>query len=151
MIAATIRPDSWNLPLLLHVAGAMILVAALAISLALLVLSRRGETAGLIWLAFRTLLLGALPGFVLMRAAAEWIFDKENLPDDLTWTGIGFTVSDGSLVLLIVATVLCGLTVRRLRRAGGGPGALAAVATALISLTIVGYGVAVWAMTAKPT
>ena len=151
MIAATIRPDSWNLPLLLHVAGAMILVASLAISLALLVLSRRGETAGLIWLAFRTLLLGALPGFVLMRAAAEWILDKENLPDDLTWTGIGFTVSDGSLVLLIVATVLCGLTVRRLRRAGGGPGALAAVATALISLTIVGYGVAVWAMTAKPT
>jgi hypothetical protein len=150
MTTAAIRPDSWDLPLLLHVAGAMILVASVGIAVALLALSWRGETAGLIWLAFRTLLFGALPGFVVMRAAAEWILDKENVPDDASWTGIGFTVSDASLVLVVVATMLCGLTVRRLRRAGGRPGALAGVATALISLTLVAYGVAIWAMTTKP-
>jgi hypothetical protein len=150
MILATIRPDSWNFPLCLHVAGAMVLVGSLATVVALLVLSRRGDTVALIRLAFRTLLFAALPSFVVMRAAAEWILDKENLPDDLDWIGIGFTVSDGGLVVLILGTVLCGLAVRRLRRSGGGPGALAGVATALIALTLVGYGVAIWAMTTKP-
>jgi heme/copper-type cytochrome/quinol oxidase subunit 3 len=150
MSFALVRPDAWDVPLLLHVAGAMVLVGSLATVLVLLVLARRGDAAVLTRLAFRTLLLGALPGFVVMRAAAEWIFDKENVPDDVDWVGIGFGVSDFGLLLLIIGTVLCGLAVRRLRRAGGEPGRLAGVTTALIALMLVGYGVAIWAMTTKP-
>jgi hypothetical protein len=150
MILASVRPHSWDVPLFLHVAGAMVLVASVAAVVTLLVLSRRGDTVALIRLAFRTLLFAALPSFVVMRAAAEWIFDKENLPDDLDWTGIGFGVSDFGLVILLVGTLLCGLAVRRLRRTDGQPGALVSVATVLIALTLVGYGVAIWAMTTKP-
>jgi heme/copper-type cytochrome/quinol oxidase subunit 3 len=150
MILASVRPHSWDVPLFLHVAGAMVLVASVATVVTLLVLSRRGDTVALIRLAFRTLLFAALPSFVVMRAAAEWIFDKENLPDDLDWTGIGFGVSDFGLVILLVGTLLCGLAVRRLRRTDGQPGALVSVATVLIALTLVGYGVAIWAMTTKP-
>ena len=73
-----------------------------------------------------------------------------DLPDNLDWTGIGFSVSDGSVLLLIVATVACGFALRRLRRSGGHRSRLAGIATGLISLTLVAYGVAVWAMTTKP-
>ena len=150
MILATVRPHAWDFPLFLHVAGAMVLVASVATVVVLLVLSRRGDTVPLIRLAFRTLLFAALPSFVVMRAAAEWIFDKENLPDNLDWTGIGFGVSDLGLLILLVGTLLCGLAVRRLRRSDGQPGALVSVATVLIALTLVGYAVAIWAMTTKP-
>jgi cytochrome bd-type quinol oxidase subunit 2 len=150
MSLATVRPDSWNLPLVLHVGGAMVLVGSLATVLVLLVLSRRGDAAVLARLAYRTLLLGALPAFVVMRVAAQWILDKENVSDNATWIGIGFSASDGGLLLLIIGTILWGLAVRRLRRTGGEPGALAGVATALISLMLVGYGIAIWAMTTKP-
>ena len=36
-VIATIRPDSWNLPLLLHVGGAMVLVGALVLAASALV------------------------------------------------------------------------------------------------------------------
>jgi hypothetical protein len=150
MSLALIRPDGWNLPLLVHVAGAMILVGSLAVVLTCLVLARRDGVAILTRLGFRTLLLGALPGFVLMRAGAEWINSKEDVPDDPSWLGIGYGVSDGGLVLLIVITVLAGLAVRRLRREGGRSPGLATAASLLIALNIAGYAVAIWAMTTKP-
>jgi heme/copper-type cytochrome/quinol oxidase subunit 3 len=149
MIAA-IRPDGWNLSLLLHVAGAMVLVGSLAAVVTTLVLSRRGDAAVLARLGFRTLLFAALPAFVAMRAGAEWIASKEDPPDDSTWIGIGYTVSDLGLLILIVGTILLAVVVRRMRRRGGDAGTLGQVASALVALTLVGYAVAIWAMTTKP-
>ena len=42
-------------------------------------------------LAFRTLLIGAIPAYLVMRVGAEWIADKENLVDsDAAWISIGY-------------------------------------------------------------
>jgi hypothetical protein len=150
MITAAIRPDGWNLPLLLHVAGAMVLVGSLAAVVTTLVLSRRGDAAVLTRLGFRTLLFAALPAFVAMRAGAEWIASKENPPDDASWIGIGYTVSDLGVLILIVGTTLLAAAVRRMRLRGGDAGTLGRVASALIGLTLVGYALAIWAMTTKP-
>ena len=63
---------------------------------------------------------------------------------------IGFTVTDLGVFLLIIATILGGLAARRASR-GGGPSVSARVATGLVSVLLVAYLVAVWAMTTKPT
>ena len=150
-LAAAIRPDDWDFPLVVHVLGAMLLVGAAVVVLPCLAPVRAGaERLAFLRIGFRTLLLAALPGYVLMRAGAEWIKDKEDIPGDTTWIGIGNVVADGSLVLLAAATVLVGIAVRRARR-GAGEGRLPAVALVLVAVSVAAYVVAVWAMTAKPT
>jgi len=149
MTLAAIRPDEWNLPLLLHVTGAMVLVGALATVLATLVVSRRGDTAALTRLGYRTLLFAGLPAFVLMRGTAEWIRSEEDAPDDSAWIGIGYMTSDAGLLILVAATVLAGVGARRLTRGTDASG-LSRVASVLLGIALVGYAVAVWAMTTKP-
>jgi hypothetical protein len=150
-VLATIRPDAWNLPLLLHVLGAMVMVGALVVAASVLILAWRDGNADLVRAGFRTLLLGALPAFVVMRASAEWIASKEGLSDsNVAWIAIGFTTSDFGLLMILISTLLAGLAVRRLRR-GGASGALGRVPAALVSLLIVVYLVTIWAMTTKPT
>ena len=85
---AIMRPDSWNLPLLVHVAGAMALVAALVVVLALAAhgLRRGDDAAALARPVFRTLLIGVLPAYLVMRVGAEWIYSEEALGDDAAWT-----------------------------------------------------------------
>jgi hypothetical protein len=146
---AAIRADSVNFPLVLHVLGAMLLVGAVAAALGALVLSRSERGAALQRTAFRALALGALPAYVLMRGTAEWVKSKEHVSGDAGWIGIGFGVADSGLVLLIVATVLAGLALRRVRRGGAGR-ALEGLAGAILALVLIGYGIAVWAMTTKP-
>ena len=46
---------------------------------------------------YRVLLYAALPSFIVMRVAAEWVADKEgysDLPDDAIpdWIGIGYII-----------------------------------------------------------
>lgn len=148
---ATIRPDAWNLPLLLHVLGAMVMVGALVVAASVLVLAWRDGSAALVRAGFRTLLLGALPAFVVMRASAEWIASKEGLGNsNLAWIGIGFITSDFGLLIILVSTLLAWLAVRRTRR-GEASGALGRVPAALVSLLLVVYLVTIWAMTTKPS
>ena len=149
-ILAAIRPDEWNLPLLVHVTGSMVLVGALITAVAALVASRSSRPAPMKRLAFRTLLLAALPGYILMRGAAEWIFSEENADEDAAWIVIGYIVSDLGLLLLIAATVLAGISSRRARDQSPDSGRLGRVSVALMSVMLAGYAVAVWAMTAKP-
>ena len=96
------------LPLFLHILGAMTLVGAI---LAVLVLTaaawRRPEVAALRRAAFRTLLIVAIPAWIVMRVGAEWIYSKEfgsSNADDPTWVGIGFAVADAGLLVLLVTS-----------------------------------------------
>jgi hypothetical protein len=154
MIVASVRPDSWNIPLFLHVLGAMVLVGALvAVASALLLALRPGAagTAVLPRFAFRTLLLGAVPAWLVMRLGAEWIYNKEGFTgdNDPNWIGIGFTTADGGGIVLLITTILAYVGVRRAGDDGGGA-AVARIVGALASLLLIAYIVAVWAMTTKP-
>jgi hypothetical protein len=151
---ALIRPHAWTIPLLVHILGAMLLVGALALSTVSLAAAWRSGSAALTRLGFMSIFYGAIPGWIVMRAGAAWIANKEGLDNDnidLTWLNIGFTMADLGFVLLIVSTVIGGLVVRRIRRNGTGPWISARIATGLVSLLLIGYLVAVWAMTTKPT
>jgi hypothetical protein len=155
-VLALIRPDDWNFPLFLHVFGAMILVGGIATAAAVQYLGwRRVATTDvqpLARMAFRALLLVAVPGWVVMRIGAQWIASKEGLDQvSPTWVNIGFVTADGGGILLLAATVLAGLGARRLARSGAQRSGLARASTALVTIILVAYLVAVWAMTAKVT
>jgi hypothetical protein len=142
-VLAVIRPDSWGLPLFLHILGAMVLVGALV--LVLVALAGRDLRLG-----YRSLLLGVLPGWIVMRGAAEWIADKEKV-NDITptpkWVDLGYSVADPLLLLIIIATVCAGIAVRR-QRTGG---ALRGTALVLTGIMLIAAFVAIWAMSTKPT
>jgi hypothetical protein len=149
-----IRPDSWNFPLFVHVAGAMLVTAAVVIAVASLVLAWRAtgeERAAITRFGFRTLLYVGIPAYLVMRIGAEWILSRENIPADNEpgWVGIGYGTADLGGILILVATLLTGLGMRKLR--GGGGGGLAKTGTVLASLVVVLYVIAIWAMTTKPS
>jgi hypothetical protein len=148
---ASIRPDSWNLPLLLHVLGAMVLVGAMLAAVTALVAGWRRDAAPYTRFAFWTLLVVGLPAFIVMRAGAQWISSKEGFSgdDDPAWVGIGFIVSDAGGLLFLVALIVTGIGARRLR-AGGETSALTRVAAVLTTVLLAAYVVTVWAMGAKP-
>jgi hypothetical protein len=150
-ILAAVRPDSWNLPLFLHVLGAMILVGGLLTSAGALAFAR-GE-ARLLRVGYWSLLAVALPGWVLMRIGAAWIYSKEgwdDVPDDLLpgWLEAGVFIGDVGGLLLLVSLIVGGVGVYRLRE-GKGSGLLKV--TLVLSLALLAaYLVAVWAMAGKP-
>lgn len=153
LLTALLRPDDWKLPLFVHVLGALTLVGALAVSAIALIGAWRSNSGALTRLGFMTIFYGAIPGWIVMRGGAQWIQHKEGLDNDnidLSWLNIGFTMADLGFVLLIVLTVIGSLMVRRIRRDGSPSPIPTRVATALVSLLLVGYLVAVWAMAAKP-
>jgi hypothetical protein len=147
---AAIRPGDWNVALLFHVGGAMLLVGFLTVAALSFVRAagagRPDDTPVLARVGFRTLLLGALPAYVVMRVGAEWIASRENVSDDAAWIGIGYIVSDLGLLLLLMATFIAARSSRRARD-GGTAGRAAAILSLVL---LVAYAVAVWAMTAKP-
>jgi len=150
-VLATVRPDSWNFPLFLHVVGAMILVAGLVTGASALAFAK-GD-AKLLRLGFWSLMLVSFPGWIIMRLGAQWIYSREgwdNVPDNLvpSWIGIGFLIADVGGLILVITLIVGGIGVRRLE-AGKGPGLLKA--TLVLSLLLLAaYVVAVWAMAGKP-
>ena len=148
MTLATIRPGSWNLPLFVHIGGAMLLVAALVVVAAAMGAAvRRGDGAlELTRVAYRALLVGVLPAYVVMRAGAEWIVSKEGV-GDASWVGVGYTTADGGLLLAIIAGVLAWRATRRGDDAPGGAGRAVVV---LAGVLLLAYALAIWAMTTKP-
>jgi hypothetical protein len=153
-LLAAIRPDDWNLPLFLHVLGAMALVGALVLVALSLASARGGDSAAGLRLAYRALLLGAIPAWIAMRVGAQWIASKEGL-DDLdeppAWVDIGFLTSEPTLLLLIAATVGAGIASRRAREGGRAFGGLNTAALVLVSITLLAYVLAIWAMSTKPS
>jgi hypothetical protein len=154
MMVLAIRPDSWNFPLLLHVGGAMLLVASLTVAIVAFVQSWResdpDSAARLFRFGALTMFFAALPAFIVMRGAAQWIVSKEHLENsNASWIGIGFLTSDAGGLILLLTLILTGIALRRSR--AGGLGKLAKVGGALPLLLMVLYVVAVWAMTTKPS
>jgi hypothetical protein len=149
-----IRPDSWNLPLFVHVAGAMAVMAALFTAVGSLVLAWRAsgeQRAAITRFGFRTLLYAGIPAYFVMRIGAEWIYSKEYSGDnDPGWIGIGYGTADLGGILILLATILTGLGMRRLRSGGGG-GGMAKAGTVLATLVVALYVIAIWAMTTKPS
>ncbi len=154
-LLAAVRPDDWNLPLFLHVLGAMTLVGGVVLVLVSLVGARGGDGgAASLRLGFRSLLWVALPAWIVMRGAGEWVADKEgftDLDDPPDWLDLGYMTAEPSFLLLVVATVLAGIGARRAANADGKPaGRLGSVAIVLVALALLLYLVAIWAMTTKP-
>ena len=144
------RPHSWDLALLVHVAGAMVLVGGLLTAAAAGIIGWSDESGALRRLSYWTLLAVALPGWIVMRLGAEWIYSKEGWSghNDPSWLGIGQGAADAGGLLLLIALIVGGVGVRRMR-SGGGNGLIRAssvIATVLVAV----YVVAVWAMGGKP-
>ena len=95
MTLAAIRPDSVNLPLFVHVFGAMVLVGGLLVTSTAAFVAR-GDVR-VLRIGYKALLLVCLPGYIVMRVGAEWIYSREHLGDvssDPAWIGIGYIVAD---------------------------------------------------------
>ncbi len=148
-LALAIRPDDWNFPLFVHVLGAMVLVGGLLTCVVAIVMAR-GD-ARLLRIGWISLLALGLPGWIAMRAGAEWIYSKEGWSgdDDPAWIGIGYITADLGGALLLAALVCGGIGVRKLRN-GGGAGLLMAV-NILSVIALAAYVVAIWAMGGKPS
>jgi len=150
-VLAAIRPDSWNFPLFLHVLGAMILVGGLLAGATSLAFAR-GD-ARFLRLGYWSLLAVSLPGWILMRAGAEWIASREGwtksgVPSP-TWLDIGFLIADLGGLILLVSLIAGGIGTYRLR-VGKGSGLLKT--TLVLSIVLLAaYLVAVWAMAGKPS
>jgi hypothetical protein len=148
---AVIRLDEVELPLFVHILGALLLIGAISTAAVFLFQARRDGSARLARTGFRTLLFAAIPSFIVMRVGAEWVSDKENIDPygdaPPAWIDVGLTVSDIGLLLLVIATVAAGLATRR---AEGSIGRGPTLAAWLLSLLLVAYTVAVWAMATKP-
>ena len=151
-LLAAHRPTDWNFPLFVHVFGAMVLVGGLLAGASIITYAR-GDVRSL-RLGYWTLLAVAFPGYIVMRIGAQWIYSKEpysDLPegvDDPTWIGIGFIVADLGALITLIALILGGVGVYRLR-SGKGAGLLKA-AMVLAWIVLAAALVAVWAMAGKP-
>lgn len=150
---AAIRPDAWDLPLFLHVLGALVLVGALALCSLLLLSAWRRESAAGLGQALRVLTLGALPAWIVLRVGAEWIVEKEGYNDveeTPSWLGIGYMASDVGFLLIVIAGLIGWFALRRARADESAPSGSVRVAAILIGLLVVLNVVALWAMTTKP-
>ncbi len=151
-IVAAVRPDSWNFPLLVHIVGAVVLVGGIFTATTFLGLARADTK--ILRLGYWSLLAVALPGWIIMRIGAEWIYSKEgwdDLPDSVSepdWLGIGWIAADLGGLILLVSLILGGIGVRKLGQ-GKGAGLLKAVLVLSIVLLAI-YVVAAWAMAGKP-
>ncbi len=151
-LIAAIRPDEWNLPLFLHLLGAMVLVGALVLVVASLAGARRGGSVAAVRLGYRGLLLVALPAWLVTRVSAQWLASEENVDEDSrAWVDLGSTTTDTTFVLLVAATACAGLAARRLSRKGGGGAGLQRAAVVLVGVSLVAYVVVIWAMATKPS
>ena len=147
-VLAAIRPDEWNLWLFLHILGALGLTGALATAAYYLFRARRDGSPALARVGFRTLLLAAIPSYLVTRVSAQVLLDKEGLEDsEDAWITIGFIVTDLGLLLIIAATVGAAIA---MRRAEGTSSRGTAVAAWACSFLLVAYTVALWAMATKP-
>jgi NADH:ubiquinone oxidoreductase subunit 6 (subunit J) len=143
MIAIVGRPENWEFPLFLHVLGAIVLVGAVAATLALAVSSQRWR-----WLrplTLRTMLAIVIPAWLLMRLAGQWEDSKSSIGDGRGWLDVGYFVGDAGVLFLILASIFAWLGSRNRERRW--PGQAVAVLAAIYLAALL---VAMFAMSGKP-
>ena len=151
-LLAAIRPNDWEFPLFLHVLGALTLIGALVVTTAMLFTAWRDASATNLRFAVRSLTLGVIPAWVVLRGSAEWIADKEgyaDLDDPPDWIDLGYMAGDVGFLLILLSALFGWLALRKVRAEGTPTGTVRAAAI-LISLLLVLNLVALWAMTTKP-
>jgi hypothetical protein len=149
-VVAAVRPDEINVPLFLHVVGAMMFVGALLAGVSTLAFAR-GEVK-LLRLGYWTLLAVALPAYVLLRVGGEWTYseegwDEEGAPSP-AWLDIGFVVANVGAVLLVVALIVGGIGLSRLKD-GRGEGWMRVTMFIALGILLAAL-LAAWAMAGKP-
>ncbi len=110
----------------------------------------RGDTK-LIRLGYWTLVAVALPGLIVMRLGAQWIYTREgwdDLPEEPTWIMIGGITADIGGAIFVLSLIGGWFGLRRMRE-GGGSGLLRLTMWVAVAL-LAAYVVAVWAMAGKP-
>ncbi|HEV3480493.1 MAG TPA: hypothetical protein VG144_13735 [Gaiellaceae bacterium] len=136
----------------MHVFGAMVLVGGLFAGASLLAVAR--DDLRFLRLGYWSLLALTLPGWLVMRIGAQWIYSEEgwdDLPESAEpgWLSIGWVAADVGGLVLLVSLVAGGVGAYRLRK-GRGTGLLRA--TLVLSIVLLAaYVVAVWAMAGKPS
>jgi hypothetical protein len=144
---------SGDLALLLHVAGAMILVGGLVTAATAGIIGWNDQNGALRRLSYWSLLVVAFPGYIAMRVGAEWIYSREGWgsggTDDPTWIGIGYGTADLGGLLLLLSLIVGGIGLRKMR--GGGGSGLIKASSVVATLLVLVYVVTIWAMGAKPT
>jgi len=140
-----------DLALFTHVLGAMVLVGGLLTGASALAFAR-GD-ARFLRLGYWTLLAVALPGFLVMRIGAEWIYSEQGWDDlpgeeEPTWLGIGWATADLGGLILLLSLAVGGAGVYRLRSGKGA--VLLTVTLALAFVLLAAYVVTAWAMAGKP-
>lgn len=150
MLAVVIHEDVW---LYLHVFGAMALVGSLIVALYAIRIARERGDQPAAQFAFRTLLRGTLPAYLVMRIGAQIVEAKrEGIDEESTWIGIGYMTTEGGLLLLIIGLILTGMMARRTKTGASVAGAIQLrVAGGIAGVLIAAYIVAIWAMTTKPS
>jgi hypothetical protein len=143
---AFLRPDAWDVPVFVHVLGAMLLTACVVTGVAALAATRARSAADAILVRIGAWsLTAAVPSYALMRGGAEWARSREPFPRDTEWIGIGYVIADAGTVVLLFALALAWIAVRRASTTS------ARAAAILAALLAAAYLVAVWAMTTKPS
>jgi hypothetical protein len=150
-------PSNWNVPLLIHVIGAMILVGGVLAAAAALV-SARGDERRL-RTGYYSLLFVAFPGLILTKLGATAIWSKYSghsffrsafpASDDPRWIQIGGTALDMGGGALVLALVLGWFGLKRLDTKRGQQ-LMKLVMVISIGL-LAAYLLAVWAMGGRPT
>jgi hypothetical protein len=136
---------SADMQLFLHVLGAITLFGATAAVTVLAFFGRnREEQLPLARASFFTLLVLAVPAWVVTLAFGYWTKSSENWPDDIGWIGLGAGIADAGLLALLAAGALSYAWMRRPVR--GWP--VTALGT-ITGLYLVALAVAWWVMTAK--
>jgi hypothetical protein len=149
-------PSSWNIPLLIHVTGAMILVGGVLAAATALITAHGDEKR--LRLGYFSLLFVALPGMMLTKLGATAInskysghsFFRSAFPsqDDPTWIMIGGTALDLGAGALVAALILGWFGLKRLDTKRGQQMMKLVM---LISIGLLAaYILAIWAMGARP-
>jgi hypothetical protein len=147
MVAA--RGSGTNLPLFVHLLGALATFGGVATVAAVGWAARQRDDDQALLLrrvAWRTLLFVVIPGFIALRAGAQWVQDKEFPGDAPGWTGVGFFVTEILGVLVLLPLLVTGFLAARRETVNQ----LAFIVPVLASIYLAALAIAVWAMTAKP-
>jgi hypothetical protein len=148
VIASLAPPESWDdLPLFLHVLGAMTLVGGMiAVTVLAFAAASTPQHALLARATLWTSLAVVVPAWIVMRAAAEWIYSREHSNiGSPNWIGVGMAVSDGGLLVVLVTAGLSFWWARR-----GGEGWQGRALGVLGVLYLVALAFAWFVMAAKP-